>query len=125
MGDGTPEEGRDPDPEAVFGTLDDPTCRDIVESVDEPMSAKQVADAVDVALSTAYRKLDRLQEASLVSSETELDPGGDHRSRFRVDFERVIVALDDTRSLAATVEPRLSTPEEQLLDAWTAVCNEA
>lgn len=125
MADGSPEERGDPDPEAVFGSLDDPTCRAIVESVDEPMSARQVADAVDVALSTAYRKLDRLEEASLVASETELDPGGDHRSRFRVDFERVVVALDDARSLAATVEPRLSSPEERLLETWTAVRNEA
>lgn len=125
MSGGPPAGRSEPDPETVFGTLDDPTCREILESVDEPMSAKQVAGTVDVALSTAYRKLARLQEASLVAEETELDPDGNHRARFRVDFDRVIVSLDQARTLTATVETRLTAPEERLLDAWTAVRNEA
>lgn len=125
MDRGSSDGRREPEPTTVFRTLDDPTCRDILESADEPMSAKQVAEAADVALSTAYRKLERLEEAALVTRETELDPGGNHRSRYRVDFDRVIVAFDDARRLAATVETRLSTSEERLLDAWTTVRNEA
>lgn len=125
MDRGSSDGRRDPEPRAVFRTLDDPTCRDILESADGPMSAKQVAEAADVALSTAYRKLERLEEAALVTRETELDPGGNHRARYRVDFDRVIVAFDDARRLAATVETRLSPPEERLLDAWTTVRNEA
>lgn len=125
MAGGPPTDRSEPDPVTLFGTLDDQTCREILESVDEPMSAKEVAESVDIALSTAYRKLDRLEEASLVSEETELDPGGNHRARFRVGFERVIVTRDEARSLAAAVESRLSAPEERLLESWTAVRNEA
>lgn len=66
----------------MFRTFGDPICRAIVEAIDEPMSVKEVAEAADVPVSTTYKKLDRLREASLVTRETQLDFGGHHRARF-------------------------------------------
>lgn len=122
---GSADDQRDPEPETVFGTLDDPACRAIVESLDEPMTAREVSETADVPLSTTYKKLDRLQDASLVTEETEFDPGGHHRARYTVEFDRVIVGLDETNEFAVDVESRLATPEQQLLDVWAAIREES
>lgn len=111
----------DPEPDAVFGTFDDPACRAIIETVDEPMSAKEVADTAGIPVSTTYKKLDRLQEASLVTRETQLDPGGHHRARFVVNFDRIVIELNDDRKLSVDVESRLAKPEQQIVDMWSTV----
>lgn len=117
--------GESPDPELVFRTLDDPACRAIVEAIDEPMSAKEISAAADVPLSTTYKKLDRLTAADLVAQQTELDPGGHHRARYVVGFERVVVGRDEDRSIVVEIEPPADSPQQQLLDIWSSLRDEA
>ncbi|GAB3422194.1 helix-turn-helix domain-containing protein [Haloparvum alkalitolerans] len=114
----------DPPSEAVFAALDDPACRDIVGSLDEPMTASEVADAASVPLSTTYKKLDRLTEADLVAEQTELHPGGHHRSRYVTAFDRLVVGLDERREFAVSVERDLAEPERQLLGMWSELRRE-
>jgi DNA-binding transcriptional ArsR family regulator len=116
--------GPSPGLEQVVGALDDDACRDIVSALDEPMSAQEVADSAGVPLSTTYRKLDKLTEASLVEERTEVRPDGHHRSRYVVDFERIIVELDEDRRFALDVERPSATPEGRLADMWSEVRRE-
>lgn len=114
----------DPDPETVFDVLDDEACRDIVASLDGPMTAGQISEAADVPVSTAYKKLDKLESASLLTAETELRAGGHHRSRYLLDFDRLVVLLDDGGRFDVDVERELAEPERQLVGIWSEVRKE-
>jgi len=105
------------EPDDVFDALADDACREIVESLDSPMTANEISDACDIPLSTTYRKANMLEEATLVDEEVELDSEGRHTSRYAVNFEEVTTYLDDYHS----IDLRLSRPEthdERLENMW-------
>ena len=107
-----------PDPRAVVGALADDDCRAIVEFLDEPATAGEVADGADVPLSTTYRKLDRLVDAGLVTERTDALRRGQPTTRYRRAFEAVRVETDDGGSLEAVVEERPTTADERLESLW-------
>jgi len=113
-----------PDLEAVLDALDDPDCRLIVTHLDEPMTASEISDATDVPLSTVYRKLDVLSEASLLRELTEVRSDGHHTSRYEVDFEEVAVSLDENNDLDVSVSRPARSAEERLADMWSEVRRE-
>lgn len=55
------------DVEQVFQTLDDQHCREIITQLEEPQTVTEIAENCDIPLSTTYRKVERLDEASLIS----------------------------------------------------------
>jgi DNA-binding transcriptional ArsR family regulator len=114
----------EPDLQAVLDALDDPDCRRIVEALAEPLTASEVSDTTDIPLSTTYRKLDRLGEAGMVEERTEIRADGHHTSRYRVDFEAVVVALDSERSFVVEVTRPSRTPDERLAGIWSEVRKE-
>lgn len=105
----------------VLDALDDPECRTIIEYIEEPMTAKEISDGCDIPLSTAYRKLELLNDASLVEEQTELRVSGRHTARYALDFDAVHVVLADDRSLEVTVDHPERTPDEQLSEIWAEV----
>ncbi|MFC7157985.1 helix-turn-helix domain-containing protein [Halomarina halobia] len=110
--------------QAVLDALDDATCQRIIVELDQPMTASELSETCDVPLSTTYRKLDDLSEASLVAEETEIRRDGHHTTRYRRDFEEVVIRLSEDRRLAVTIE-RPSTPDERLEQLWGEVRREA
>lgn len=113
-----------PETEAVIDALYDDACREIVSALEEPMTVREISDAAEVPLSTAYKKLDRLENASLVAEETQIRRGGHHRSRYVTDFDRIAVELDDERDFRVEVDRPLSDPERQLVGIWSEVRKE-
>lgn len=115
----------EPEPEIdeVLDALDDETCRRIVEELTEPMTASEVAEACAVPLSTTYRKLDRLAEASLVTTGTNLRIDGHHTTRYRTDFQSVVVAFQEERRLGIEVA-RPEEPTARLETLWAEIRNE-
>ncbi|WP_115863951.1 winged helix-turn-helix domain-containing protein [Halorussus litoreus] len=113
-----------PDLEAVLDALDDPDCRSIVTHLDEPMTASEISDVTDVPLSTVYRKLEALSEASLLRELTEVRSDGHHTSRYEVDFEEVAVSLDENNDLDVSVSRPARSAEERLADMWSEVRRE-
>lgn len=111
-------------PDVVFDALDDETCRTIVSALDSPMTARQIADEADVPISTTYKKLEKLTNTPLLTEETELHPRGHHRSLYFVDFERIVVRLDQRHEFAVDVEPKLAEPERQLIGIWSEMRKE-
>lgn len=116
------EEG--PDLQAVLDALDDPKCRVIVRNLEQPMTAEEIADTCDVPLSTTYRKLDMLTEASLLSEGLEIRSDGQHASQYRVDFEEVVVRLSEERNFEVGVSRVGRTADERLQDMWSEVRKE-
>jgi DNA-binding transcriptional ArsR family regulator len=114
-----------PELQSVLDALDDPDCRTIVRRLHEPMTASEVSTECDIPMSTTYRKLDTLSEASLVEERTEIRSDGHHASQYLVAFDAVSVVRTDDGALEVTVERPDQTAEERLASIWTEVRREA
>jgi DNA-binding transcriptional ArsR family regulator len=113
-----------PDFQAVLDALDDEDCHTIIEEIRDPMTASEVSDACDIPLSTTYRKLDKLTEASLLAEETQLRQDGRHTSQYRINFETVAIMLADDHTLELQVDRPPETPDERLATMWKEVRKE-
>jgi DNA-binding transcriptional ArsR family regulator len=113
-----------PAPQDVFAALDDPDCREILRRLDTPMAAKELSEACDIPQSTTYRKLDLLDEASLVEERTEIREDGRHTARYVANFDEISVSLDDDGSLDLAIGREESSPEERLSKLWSEVRTE-
>lgn len=113
------------DVEQVFQTLDDQHCREIITQLEEPKTVAEIAESCDIPLSTTYRKVEQLDEASLISQQTEIREGGHHRARYRLDFVTIFVLLSNDQSIDVEVERPVSDPEDGLLSLWSELRREA
>ncbi len=113
-----------PDLEAVLSPFVDDDSRRMIEHLDEPRTASELSDRCNVPLSTAYRKLGRMVEATLLEEITEIRPGGQHTTRFRIDFEEVLVSVTDTNTLELSINRPARTADERLAYLWTEVKRE-
>lgn len=84
----------DVDPQTVIAALEDDTCRDVLEATaDEALTATELSERCDVPLSTMYRKLEVLTEASLVLETLRLRRDGRHASEYRQCFDDVKISM--------------------------------
>ncbi|QIB74413.1 helix-turn-helix transcriptional regulator [Halogeometricum borinquense] len=113
-----------PDTQDVLDALDDPDCRTIIEHIDGAMTANDIADACDVPLSTTYRKLDLLSEASLLEEQVELRTDGRHTTRYILAFDEVRITLTEDNAIELIIEHREQSPEERLSELWSEVQKE-
>ncbi|TQQ79263.1 ArsR family transcriptional regulator [Halonotius terrestris] len=114
------QQGAAVDGAVVLETLGDEPTRAIIEELSEPMTANELSEACDIPLSTMYRKLDRLTEASLVAESTEIRRSGQHTTRYTRDFEEVTVWVSDEEQLATTIERPATdrTADRRLEELW-------
>lgn len=120
-----PRRGRDaPGLGSVLDALDDADCRTIVRHLDEPMTASEVSEECGIPMSTTYRKLDLLSEASLLAERTRVRPDGHHATQYRVDFEEVLIGLTDSRELDVSIGRPSRTADERLASLWDEVRRE-
>lgn len=76
------------DPEELLSLLGDEYARAVLEAIAQtPRSGREIVDETGFSKATVYRRLDRLEEAGLVASQTVFDPDGHHRERFHTTFE--------------------------------------
>jgi len=113
-----------PDLQSVLDALDDPDCRTIIQHLDEPMTASEVSEECDIPMSTTYRKLDLLTEASLLAEGTEIRPDGHHATRYRLDFETVEIGLTDDQKLDVSLGRPTRAADERLASLWGEVRKE-
>lgn len=113
-----------PDLQSVLDALDDADCRTIIQHLDEPMTATEVSEECDIPMSTTYRKLDLLTEASLLAEGTEIRPDGHHATRYRLDFEMVEIGLADDQTLDVSIARPAQTADERLASLWGEVRKE-
>lgn len=110
-----------PEPAAVLAALDDEDCRRIIRSLDAPQTAREISDACAMPLSTTYRKLDRLSDASIVEKRTRIREGGHHTTQYALAFDAVQFALDEDRELEVTISRPVRSADEQLARLWSEV----
>ncbi len=98
--------------DATFDALADPDCRAILGAADTPMTTGELADACDLALSTAYRKVERLSETPLLVEGVRFDPDGDHAAEYTRGATDAMVELTEggvTLTMEASTAPDAST----------------
>ena len=113
-----------PELTTVLDALDDEDCRDIVSVLDEPMTASEISDASDVPMSTTYRKLELLTDSSLLQEGIEVRSDGQHASRYAINFEEVIISLDEDREFGVDIAHRARSPDQRLETLWSEVRKE-
>ena len=113
-----------PELTTVLDALDDEDCRAIVSVLDEPMTASEISDASDVPMSTTYRKLELLTDSSLLHEGIEVRSDGQHASRYVVNFEEVIITLDENREFDVDIAHRARSPDQRLETLWSEVRKE-
>lgn len=97
------EDPQDESLPSVLEALGDSACRTILREVNDPMTAKEIADVTDLPLSTTYRKLDFLSETFLLKERTEMRPDGNHRSLYLPDYEAVRIVVDKRRNIDVSI----------------------
>jgi DNA-binding IclR family transcriptional regulator len=115
---------RVPELQDVLDALDDEDCRTIVQNLEGPMTAKEIADVTEIPQSTAYRKLDLLSEATIVDERTEIRTDGHHTTRYLLDIETVRIGLGEDRAFELDIERPARSPDEQLARLWSEVRKE-
>lgn len=114
----------EPDLQSVLDALDDPNCRKIVQDIDGAMTANEVSDATDIPLSTTYRKLDLLTEASILDERTEIRSDGHHTTKYVLAFEAVEIGLTEDRKFDVSISRPAQSADEQLAQLWNEVRKE-
>lgn len=113
-----------PDLQAVLDALEDPDCRTIVKRLTDPMTANEISETTGVPLSTTYRKLDLLTEASILEERTEIREGGHHTTKYVLDFEAVRIGLAEDRDFEVSITRPARSADEQLSELWSEVRKE-
>lgn len=104
-----PNQPEKPDFQKLLYVLQDDHCRTIYRHLTEPMTANEIAAATDTSLSTAFRKLDRLCDASLLKQITDIRAKGQHITKYQLRFETVQVLIDlDEQDVDMSVSPPAS-----------------
>ncbi|AAG19791.1 MULTISPECIES: helix-turn-helix domain-containing protein [Halobacterium] len=78
----------------ILDAFDDAECRQILESTDDAaLTAGEIADECDLPSSTAYRKIDRLTEAGLLSETLRIRRSGKHVSEYTCTVDDVTLSV--------------------------------
>ena len=125
---------RDSEPPSVDEVLDalaDDAARRIVAALTEPKTASELSEECDIPLSTTYRKLEKLTDASLLSESTDIRRDGQHTTRYSVSFDAVTVSVDDggedgadRREFGVEFSRPERTRDERLADLWSELREE-
>lgn len=105
----------------VLDALDDPACRTIIKQLTTSMTANEISNVCDIPLSTTYRKLELLTDASILDEQTEIRSDGHHTTRYRLAFEAVEIALDENREFEVALTRPPQSADEQLAQLWAEV----
>ena len=83
--------------QGVLDALDDEECRAILEATKrESLSASEIADECDLPSSTAYRKIDLLADADLLTEELRIRRSGKHVSEYACAIDDVTLSVGDS-----------------------------
>lgn len=114
-------EEAEPEVETVLEALRDEDCRTIIRHLEGPMTASDVSERCDIPLSTTYRKLDTMADATLLEELTEIRTDGRHTTRYRLDFDEVLLAVEDDRTLDMRISRPARSADERLEYLWSEV----
>jgi Fe2+ or Zn2+ uptake regulation protein len=122
MGSAPPDD-EDIPVQVVLNALDDPDCRAILRETSQPMTAKELSDACDIAESTVYRKLDLVSRATLVREFHDVNPERGRITRYQRDADGLNLAVTDD-GIDVVVDRPTRTVDERLADMWSEMGDE-
>ena len=113
-GTGTEQTIRDSDSiESMLGALEDEDCRAILEATsEESLTASELSERCELALSTAYRKLDTLTDAGLLEEQIRLSRNGKHTNEYVRAIEDIHVSMSGGEielQITACTQPELGS----------------
>ena len=124
-------ESEPPSVDEVLDALADDAARRIVAALTEPKTASELSEECDIPLSTTYRKLEKLTDASLLAESTDIRRDGQHTTRYSVSFDAVTVSVDDgdegdadRREFDVEFSRPERTRDERLADLWSELREE-
>jgi len=89
----------------LLEALDDEACRAILEATGETArSASELSESCDIPLSTAYRKLELLEETGLILEGIRIRRSGKHTSEYRRDVDEIRVTVGDDTGIELTLD---------------------
>lgn len=108
----------DPTFTTIIELLSDNHVRTILsETSVEACSASELAERCDASDQTVYRRLERLEEAGLVSDRTRARDDGHHDTVYTARLEHVSITLRDGE-FEFTIEHPQPDPADELTDLW-------
>lgn len=84
------------EPETIFDVLGSERARRILSIASvRPVSANELASAIDTSLPTVYRRVNALVDYDLLKEETTIDDEGNHYKTYETNLQRVCFEVDD------------------------------
>ena len=88
--------GKEWEPETIFDVLGSERARRILSIASvRPVSANELATAIDTSLPTVYRRVNALLDYDLLREETNIDAEGNHYNTYATNLQRVCFEVDD------------------------------
>lgn len=86
-----------------MGAFEDADCRAIIEATSEQArAASELCELCDLSSSTAYRKVDELTEAGLLTESIRVSQSGSHTSEYSLAVSDLKIDLQDGLELTMT-----------------------
>ena len=106
-GDRSQEVDSDQRKRSILHIIGDEDCRRILDvSGEKALSANEISDACDLPLSTAYRKLEILTGAGLLSEQPRIRKSGKHPSEYVRTVESIGITFQKNGDLDLQVSLR-------------------
>jgi len=82
--------------EEILDTIGDQHARRVLAAIShDAKSAKELAEECDLSLPTVYRRIEMLDEYSLVTDRTLVAEDGNHYKVYESNFESTVISLED------------------------------
>lgn len=108
------------DPADVLSLLGDEYVREILVATSEsPKSAKELSEELDIALSTAYDRTERMVGHRLLVERTRIMEDGSHHSVYEVNVDHLDIDIGDGE-LDVQVQTRESAAE-RFTNIWNDI----
>lgn len=97
--------------ETVLTALQDERCRRILSEIEtQALSADELTEQLQLPMSTTYRKIGQLTDASLVAERTRVQSSGHHRNEYVRIVDDVDVSVAGDGRIKVTVWVREPLP---------------
>lgn len=81
--------------EEILNTIGDEHARLILAAIsEEPRSAKDLADHLEMSKATIYRRIETLQDNDLIKDQTLVADDGNHYKIFKCNFNSTVISLE-------------------------------
>lgn len=108
----------------VLTAISDEETRELLGALDRPKSARTLAEETGIPLSSVYRLLDHLTEASLIEERHSIRTDGHHVTKYATNFSAITLRLCEDRSLELEVERDVLRPVNEQPSPERATLND-